>query len=307
MIFSGRFSGRRGIARVLHASVPVERFQAQLEQILLRVDYLPEAAVQSMLGDLETARQQVVREILATGGTSRELTDLQARIGDVMQRFADKYGVTLSPIQGAMAQLGSALAAEPLIASGLALWVPSISRRQLEVAQTFQALLISNLADDATNQISQDLGLAILRGSSVYEASQVVAGSLTAAGTFGSIAARAEAITRTELGRIQSVATQGSLRDIQGQVPDLQKQWMHSGNTGPYRRTGHMVATGQVRDVDELFVVAEIAGGPTESLLYPRDPSASPRNTINCGCLSVPYRAAWAADLAALRPEPAAA
>ena len=141
----------------------------------------------------------------------------------------------------------------------------------------------------------------------VYEASQVVAGSLTGTATFGSIAARAEAITRTELGRIQSVATQGSLRDLQQQVPDLQKQWMHSGNAGPYRRTGHIVANGQVRDVDETFQVAEIAGGEQEALLYPRDPSASPRNTINCGCVSVPFRAAWAADLEASRQEIAAA
>ena len=297
------------IARARFANVPVERFTAQLAEILLRLDALPAAAVKAMLTDLETARQQVVREILVMGAAAspRELIELQARISDVMYRFAEKYGVTLSPIQGAVAQLGSALAAEPLIASGLALWVPQISRRQLEVARTFQALLISNLADEATNQISQDLGLAILRGQSVYEASQVVAGSLTGTATFGSIAARAEAITRTELGRIQSVATQGSLRDIQQQVPDLQKQWMHSGNAGPYRRTGHIAAHGQIRDVDAPFQVAEVVGGEQEALLYPRDPSASPRNTINCGCVSVPFRAAWAADLEASRQETAAA
>jgi hypothetical protein len=60
-----------------------------------------------------------------------------------------------------------------------------------------------------------------------------------------------------------------------------------------------VVATGQVRDVDETFQVAEVAGGPTEDLLYPRDANASPRNTINCGCLSVPFRATWAAELEA--------
>jgi hypothetical protein len=106
------------------------------------------------------------------------------------------------------------------------------------------------------------------------------------------------------LGRIQSVATQGSLRDIQAQVPDLQKSWHHSGNAGPYRRTGHIAAHGQVRDVDETFQIAEVAGGPMEDLLYPRDAQASPRNTINCGCLSVPYRASWAGDLEAARTAP---
>jgi hypothetical protein len=297
------------IGRARFADVPIARFAAQLDEILRRLDALPTAAVQAMLADLETARQQIVREILTlgSGAHSTELVALQARISDVMYRFAERYGVTLAPIQGAVAQLGSALAAEPLIAGGLSLWVPQISRRQLEVAQTFQALLISNLADDATNQISRDLGVAILRGQSVYEASQAVAGSLTGTATFGSITARAEAITRTELGRIQSVATQGSLRDLQQQVPDLQKQWLHSGNAGPYRRTGHVAAQGQVRAVDEHFQVAEIAGGATEALLYPRDPSASPRNTIQCGCVSVPFRAAWAADLDALHQEPAAA
>lgn len=296
------------ITRVRLGSVPVERFTAQLDQILRQLDQLPSEAVRAMLADLERARQQVTREILSAVSYNRiELQDLQRRLGDVMQRFADAYGVTLAPIQSGVAQLGSALAAEPLMAGGLALWTPQISRLQLEAARAFQALLISNLADSAVAQISQDLGLAILRGQSVYEAAQTVAGSLTESATFGSIATRAEAITRTELGRIQAVATQGSLQTLQRQVPDLQKQWLHSGNAGPYRRTGHIAAHEQVRDVDERFQVAEVAGGPKEDLLYPRDPSASPRNTINCGCVSVPFRAAWAAELAAVQAEQAPA
>jgi F like protein len=286
------------IARIREA--PVDRFKAQLDEILSQLDRLPDAAVRAMLADLETARRDVIREILGAGNaTPGELDALKTRIDDVMQRFADRYQVTLSPFQADVAQLGSTLVAEPLILGGAALFTPQISRRQLEVARNFQALLISNLADDATNQISQDLALAILRGSSVFEAAQIVAGSLTDAATFGTIASRAEAITRTELGRIQSVATQGSLRDLQAQVPDLQKQWLHSGAIGRYVRTGHLAANGQVRDVAEPFDVAETRGGVEEAMLYPRDPSASPQNTINCRCTSVPYRAAWAAELGA--------
>jgi hypothetical protein len=39
-------------------------------------------------------------------------------------------------------------------------------------------------------------------------------------------------------------------------------------------------------------------------LLYPRDPAASAKNTVNCGCLTVPYRAAWVQTEPIVLPSP---
>jgi hypothetical protein len=48
-------------------------------------------------------------------------------------------------------------------------------------------------------------------------------------------------------------------------------------------RIGHLLADGQIRKPGEPFLVEG------ELLRYPRDPSGSAENTINCHCLKIPY------------------
>ena len=45
---------------------------------------------------------------------------------------------------------------------------------------------------------------------------------------------------------------------------------------------------GQLRDVDEAYTTPEGL-----ELAYPRDPTAPPGETVNCGCQSLPYMASW--------------
>jgi uncharacterized protein with gpF-like domain len=71
-------------------------------------------------------------------------------------------------------------------------------------------------------------------------------------------------------------------------VPGLKKQWQHGASRVP--RLSHLAAVGQVRDVNEPFMV----GG--EALMYPKDPAGSPGNTINCSCYTVLYKAEWSED-----------
>jgi hypothetical protein len=73
-------------------------------------------------------------------------------------------------------------------------------------------------------------------------------------------------------------------------VPGLQKQWRRSGKLKP--RLEHDLIDGQVRDVDKPFTVTPFGQAPVQ-LMFPRDPKAPAKQTINCGCDSLPYMASW--------------
>lgn len=271
--------------RVRMQSEPVDRFLASLQAIRQDLDRLPDATVQVVLGELERLRVQTAALLVAADPASFDAyrqRELVRRLEDLSARFVERYGQALALPQSLTYEAGQRLAAEPLVDAGVAYAVPQASRRQLEVARAFQASLISHATAETIGAISIELRLGLLRGDSVFETAGRIAGSLESPGPFGSLATRAEAITRTELGRIQAIATQAGLEESQRFVPDLQKQWMHSGNMSRWRRLGHVDADGQIRDVTDAFRIRSGPGQPYEELQYPRDPSGSPGNTIFC-------------------------
>jgi hypothetical protein len=281
-------------ARAALASTPQERFRQRIDIIRARIDRLPDDAVRAALEELEALRRRVLGELAgAEGFSAQRLGALAGRIQDVTGEFASRYGTAIQPFQAEAVGLGRALIAQPVVEGGLTLGVPEIPRRLVEAAQDFHADLITGLSRDAGHRITQALRLGALEGKSVFEVMQEVAGSLRRPGPFASIAARAEAITRTELGRLQAIAGQATLEESRRLVPDLQKEWRHSGAID-FRPT-HKLADGQVRDVHDFFDIAPAANRPAEQLLYPRDPRASAANSVNCGCLSLPYKADWPA------------
>src|SRR5262245_55840958 len=276
---------------------PRDRFAAELAAIRRQINDLPESAVQAVLAELERLRRRVMAEMLdALPDTYDQyrLTQLEATIRRVMLDFVDRYGIEVTGPQLASYGLGAELAARPLQAAGLNVHTPMLSRRQIEALQGYNARLITNATERSIGEITTILRTGLLRGDRWPDIMALVARRLTEPGPFGSLAARAEAITRTELGRIQALATQASLEQMQRLVPDVQKEWKHSRNKGKDARLGHMDAEGQIRDVGATFHVRPGPGYPYEDLLYPRDPAVSPRNSVNCGCVVVPYRKAWA-------------
>ncbi len=289
------------IARVRLQSTPEERFIEQIAAIRRQIDALPDEAVRSLVEELERVRRQVLGEIAAAAPESFQesrLRQLEARLRASMGEFEARYSVAVAPIQQQVHQAGAELAARPLVDAGVMFHVPQISRRQLEVLQGFQAALITGVTEDTIGAITTQLRLGTIRGESVPEILARVSGRLTDPGPFGSLATRAEAITRTELGRIQAIATQAGLEETRRFVPDLQKEWRHSGNAGIYRRLGHIEANGQIRNIDEPFSVRPAPGKPYEDLMFPRDAGASPGNVVFCGCQALPFREEWREVLA---------
>jgi len=284
-------------------STPAERFIAEVQTIRAHVDALPEVAVRALLAEIETLRRSVAAEIVSAAPDTYQperLRLLDARLRALGQAVADRYTAAVAGTETRAAALGQALTAEPLMASGDLGFTPQASRRQFEIARAWHASLISGAIGDTINAISSDLRAGLLRGASTFEIARQVTAKLDAPGPFGSLATRAEAITRTEIGRITALAQQASLTEAARVVPGLKKMWQHSGNLGRYVRTGHLEADGQVVAVDAPFRVRPSVVGARsafELIQYPRDPMASPENSVFCSCVSLPWREDYAEAL----------
>jgi hypothetical protein len=90
---------------------------------------------------------------------------------------------------------------------------------------------------------------------------------------------RARATARTEILTASSRANWEAFK----QSPAVaQKQWKHSGSKKNNPRETHVEMDGVTIDVDDYFLVDGEEG------LYPRDPSFSAKNRVNCGCTMGP-------------------
>ncbi|MEO5341091.1 MAG: phage head morphogenesis protein [Magnetococcus sp. MYC-9] len=158
---------------------------------------------------------------------------------------------------------------------------PVLDRRQLEAMRQFLTYKMTGMATATANLVNQELGLVITGLSTPSQAATAIAGIVKEGGR-----RRALTVVRTELGRAFSTAAQGRMEQAVGLgVKGLQKQWRRSGKI--HSRRSHDLADGQVQPVDKPFLV----GG--EAILYPRDPDAPPGQTVNCGCVSLPFVNRW--------------
>jgi hypothetical protein len=82
--------------------------------------------------------------------------------------------------------------------------------------------------------------------------------------------------------RVHSLASVARINDLATRHSGLGKLWKHIP-VARVPRIGHLLADGQIVKPDEPFVVEG------EELMYPRDPSGSAENTINCHCLVLPH------------------
>lgn len=66
----------------------------------------------------------------------------------------------------------------------------------------------------------------------------------------------------------------------------MKKQWRRSGKI--HSRWQHDAADGQVQPPGEPFVL-----GNGVKIRYPHDPQAPASETINCGCVLLPWKEGW--------------
>jgi hypothetical protein len=157
------------------------------------------------------------------------------------------------------------------------------SEAQVNVLAQFSADLIGGVSDGMRTKINRDIRLNALGGNSSLDAMRDITRTLgippKASDPTTGVAYEAERILRTETNRSYSVATNAQQERLAEDVPDLQKQWLATGDART--RLSHLNAHGDIVDVGKPFIV----GGA--KLMYPLDPAGPPQETINCRCRSI--------------------
>lgn len=90
---------------------------------------------------------------------------------------------------------------------------------------------------------------------------------------------RARATARTE---VLTASSQANYESFKQSPAVVSKKWKHSGSKKSTPRATHVAMDGTVIPVDDYFLVDGEEG------LYPRDPSFSAKNRVNCGCVLGP-------------------
>jgi hypothetical protein len=161
-----------------------------------------------------------------------------------------------------------------------------LSTSVLDTLKDFTFHKIEGLSEAAWDKIRGELTLGVMGGKTPQEVAAAIGKNLKDPSIFGTIARRAEVITKTEMGRVFSTAAELRMEEAADHVDGLEKQWRHVGHPKVPRST-HLAADGQHVPVDEPFDIGGI------EMMYPRDPAAPIEETINCGCDHVPYHARW--------------
>ena len=157
--------------------------------------------------------------------------------------------------------------------------LPSVDPQQLLAMKSFLTDKMTDVSTTLANRVNSELGLTLLGVQNPSEAATKIAGIVKGG------RARALTIVRTELGRAFSVASQQRFEQASKILPGLKKQWRRSGKR--HSRIAHDLIDGQVRAIDESFDVGGVA------LRFPRDPQGPPKETVNCGCTSMPWMESW--------------
>ena len=261
-----------------------------------------EGAMRGAVADL----QREARRLLADVGGFRadRLRQILSGLDALEREYGQEALRRMRPLLREGADLGEELV-DRVLGTRLIQFAPgAVSRTVLEASEGVTASLIRDIGGDAARAIRREVTLGATGVRSYAEVVDAIGANLEDPGPFVSLAARSDAIARTEIGRLAAIASQGRQEQAVQSVPDLEKMWAH-GAVGPLSRPTHLAIHGQVRRVSEDFDLPAINAGRqgvlTESAPFPRHPSLSAANSVNCLCQSVPHRAAWGLGAPELR------
>lgn len=217
------------------------------------------------------------------------LPQLAKEITRTLAEFGEAAAGKISGAAGDAWQLGQDLAEKPVEAAGIrvAATLPMLDTRQLQAMRAFMTDRIKDIGLVAANKINAQLGLVVIGAQTPSDAISSVTQILGEPSR-----ARATSIVRTELARTFAVATQERMAQQAALVPGLKKQWRRSGKIHP--RPHHDLADGQVKEIGEPFILNPLGRGQVK-LMFPHDPAAPAAETINCGCIMIPWKADWKA------------
>lgn len=259
-----------------------QQFAAKIAELVKQSRALPPQAQAAIVELLEEAKKRILGEVASLDPKSftfAQRNALKAQIDNALAQFRAQATQKINALQEDAARNGNAIVDGPLQSIGVDYSLGRLSTSTLSIAQGYTADLISGLSAKAAADVNAAIARAFLGGQNM---SDIIAQISKALGKSSPTADRAITIANNEILRVQSIATQARMEQLAERHPALQKEWLHIP-IARVPRPGHIIASGQVVDVDKPFIVEG------EELMYPRDPNGSPENTINCHCLSRPY------------------
>ena len=270
-----------------------------------------EALIVDLLGSLNAVRSALLDRV-AFASKTWDIRTAQMMLSEIERLMGYWAAVQTTDLVRAMEQAwdsGASQTTGVLYAAGLQVSVaPFISRTMLDLATRTVPVLVTGITKDVSAALGRELRRSVMAEEGPLQFMQRIGGPLPltpagdgpaiqtgpfagmaaspgvyqppprlrlpATGTFPTAYHRAEAIYRTEIGRLASMANQATLGEVARLVPGMQKRW--SSILDPRSRPEHKAAHGQTVAWDQPFTVGY------EELMYPRDPRGSAGNVINC-------------------------
>ena len=273
----------------------------ELNAIAARYGALEEETIRRSLAMLKDLRAQIAAELSTVEGwEAYRLKQLQANLARLIDGYQARMTALFHNNLADASRAGIASAADPLRKAGLLASFNRPTPSLVNVALDFSARLIQEITDEMRAKIDAQLRLAILGQKSPADAMRLITQELgieARAGVWAKrlppargIAARAETIVRTEMGRLYNLSAYSQQQAIAAVVPGLLKSWLATGDTRT--RKGHLRAHLEYKEhpipYDKPFVIYDIDDkGRVKgraNLMYPKDPAAPGQYTINCRC-----------------------
>lgn len=266
-----------------------ELYAAQVQQLIdgsARLTLESEAAIVALLAKADADILGKLAQMKTGSYSALQLDRMRAEIDKAMQRFSADATKAVNALQEKAAKVATKdVSATIGAALGKPVSLGAINEQTIRIAQGYTADLITGLSADASAKIKGAIQRSFLGGQGLPEIIDQVGTALEGgkfSGIFTDVGDRAMKIAMNEVLRVHSISAQARMYELAKQNPAIRKMWKHIPAARVPRIT-HILADGQIVDVDEPFHV----GG--EDLMFPRDPSGTPENTIFCHCVSVPY------------------
>lgn len=274
---------------------PKEQYASELLAVSKRFDNLEDGTIRRLIALLQNVRKGMALT-LTDNATDFEIIRTQSLIDSVdniILNFQSGLTTNFNTSFVGVGQLGVDMVANPLDIIGLNVSsFNSLAPSQVNVALDFSAELVQNITSDLRSTINTQLRQAILAQQSPFQAMKNISKALgvnAKDGVWGTrnrpdvvegVAARAEAIARTEMTRINNLAQFSTQEQAGNLIPGLLKRWIATarGNTRATHISAHRRYFNDPIPIDEPFRVGR------SELMYPGDPRGEAKETINCRC-----------------------